>query len=133
MNLLKTRLVTAAAAVFALAAVCSAQEHEKATSLGNGAAFKGTTLKMKDKGQAAYILSFKAGKEFEATTDGTKNTDVNLYVLATDRLLPRAREETVGEDEHCHAVHAIAQAQVGTHPEISKGNVDAIDVIHDVD
>ena len=80
MNLLKTRLVTAAAAVFALAAVCSAQEHVKATSLGNGAAFKGTTLKMKDKGQAAYILSFKAGKEFEATTDGTKNTDVNLYV-----------------------------------------------------
>ena len=25
-------------------------------------------------------MSFTAGKEFEATTDGTKNTDVNLYV-----------------------------------------------------
>ena len=35
---------------------------------------------MKDKGKVAYVLSFKAGKEFEATTDGTNNTDVNLYV-----------------------------------------------------
>ena len=35
---------------------------------------------MKDKGEVAYVLSFKAGKEFEATADATKNTDVNLYV-----------------------------------------------------
>ena len=80
MNPLMTRLVTATSAVFALTAVCSAQEHMKATSLGNAAQFKGTTIKMKDKGQVAYVLSFKAGKEFEATTDATKNTDVNLYV-----------------------------------------------------
>jgi hypothetical protein len=72
--------VTAAAAVLALAAVCSAQEDVKATSLGNAAQFKGKTIKMKDKDQVGYVLSFKAGKEFEATTDGTKNTDVNLYV-----------------------------------------------------
>jgi hypothetical protein len=31
---------------------------------------------MKDKGEVAYLLSFAAGKEFEATTDGPKNTDV---------------------------------------------------------
>lgn len=80
MNSLMTRLVTAAAASLALAAVCSAQEDVKATSLGNAAQFKGKTIKMKDKGQAAYALSFKAGKEVEATTDGTTNTDVNLYV-----------------------------------------------------
>ena len=80
MNPLMTRLVTATSAVFTLTAVCSAQEHMKATSLGNAAQFKGTTIKMKDKGQVAYVLSFKAGKEFEATTDATKNTDVNLYV-----------------------------------------------------
>jgi hypothetical protein len=35
---------------------------------------------MKDKGEIAYLLSFTAGKEFEATTDGTRNTDVHLYV-----------------------------------------------------
>jgi len=35
---------------------------------------------MKDKGEVAYLLSFTAGNEFEATTDGKKNTDVHLYV-----------------------------------------------------
>jgi hypothetical protein len=35
---------------------------------------------MKTKTKVAYVLSFKAGKEFEATTDGAKNTDVNLFV-----------------------------------------------------
>jgi len=80
MNALMTRLVTAAAAVLALATVCSAQEQVKTTNLGSGAQFKGMTIKMKDKGEVAYLLSFKAGKEFEATTDGTNNTDVNLYI-----------------------------------------------------
>jgi hypothetical protein len=81
-----TRLVTVAAAVFALATVCSAQEHgkAKATNLGAGGNFKGKKIEMKDKGEVAYLLSFKAGKEFEATTDGTKNTDVNLYVYDAD-------------------------------------------------
>lgn len=74
------RLVTAASAVFALATVSSAQEQVKATDLGSGSQFKGTKIEMKDRGEVAYVLSFKAGKEFEATTDGTKNTDVNLYV-----------------------------------------------------
>ena len=57
--------------------VCPAQEP---TDLGKGAEFKGKKIEMKDKGEVAYLLSFTAGKEFEATTDGTKNTDVNLYV-----------------------------------------------------
>ena len=75
-----TRSVTTLIAVFALATVCLAQEHAKATELGNGAEFKGKTTEMKDKGEVAYVLSFKAGKEFEATTDGPKNTDVHLFV-----------------------------------------------------
>ena len=75
-----TRLVTAAAAVFALATLCPAQENVKPTNLGKGAEFKGKKIEMKDKGEVAYLLSFTAGKEFEATTDGTKNTDVHLYV-----------------------------------------------------
>src|ERR1700738_750720 len=72
-----TRLVTAAAAVFALATLCPAQEP---TDLGKEAEFEGKKIEMKDKGEVAYVLSFTAGKEFEATTDGTKNTDVHLYV-----------------------------------------------------
>ena len=62
-----TRLVTtAAAAVFALATLCPAQEHVKPTDLGKGAEFKGKKIEMKDKGEVAYLLSFTAGKEFEA-------------------------------------------------------------------
>jgi hypothetical protein len=72
-----TRLVAAAAAVFALATLCPAQEP---TNLGNASEFKSKNIEMKDKGEAAFLLSFTAGQEFEATTDGTKNTDVHLYV-----------------------------------------------------
>ena len=75
-----TRIVAAAAAVLALATLCPARENVKPTNLGNGAEFKGKKIEMKDKGEVAYLLSFTAGKEFEATTDGTKNTDVHLYV-----------------------------------------------------
>jgi hypothetical protein len=75
-----TRLMTIGMAVFAFATLCPAQADVKPTDLGNGAASKGIKIKMKDKGEVAYTMSFKAGKEFEATTDGTKNTDVNLYV-----------------------------------------------------
>jgi hypothetical protein len=74
-----TRLVTAAA-VFAIATLCSAQENAKPTDLGKGAEFRGKKIEMKDKGEVAYLLSFTAGKEFEATTDGPKNTDVHLFV-----------------------------------------------------
>src|ERR1700731_2701771 len=75
-----TRLVTVAAAAFTLATLCPAQENVKATNLGKGAQFKGKKIEMKDKGEVAYVLSFKAGKEFEATTDGLENTDVHLFV-----------------------------------------------------
>ena len=74
-----TRLVTAVVAVmFAVATLCPAQD-VKPTDLGKGAAFNGKKIEMKDKGEVAYLLSFTAGKEFEATTDGPKNT-VHLFV-----------------------------------------------------
>jgi hypothetical protein len=47
---------------------------------GKGSEFKGKKVEMKDKGEVALLLSFAAGKEFEATTDGTKETDVHLFV-----------------------------------------------------
>src|SRR5260221_4565895 len=71
-----TRLVTAAAAVFALATLCPAQEP---TDQGKGAEFKGQKIEMKDKGEVAYLLSLTAGEEFEATTDRPKETHVHLY------------------------------------------------------
>jgi hypothetical protein len=45
------------------------QEHVKPTDLGKGAEFKVKKIEMKDKDEVAYLLSFTAGKEFEATTD----------------------------------------------------------------
>ena len=75
-----SRLVITSAAVFAFATICAAKEHVKATDLGKGAEFKGKKIEMKNNGEVAYFLSFKAGKEFEATTEATKDTDVNLYV-----------------------------------------------------
>src|SRR5580693_947406 len=75
-----TWFVAAAVTVmFAVAALCPAQG-VKLTDLGNGAAFNGKKIEMKDRGEVAYLLSFTAGKEFEATTDGLKNTDVHLFV-----------------------------------------------------
>jgi hypothetical protein len=52
----------------------------KPTDEGKGSEFKGKKIAMKDKGEVAILLFFKAGKEFEATTDGTKETDVHLFV-----------------------------------------------------
>jgi len=73
------RLVTVAALMFAVTTLSPAQD-VKPADLGKGAAFNGKTIEMKDKGEVAYLLSFTAGKVFEATTDGTKNTDVHLFV-----------------------------------------------------
>jgi len=44
-------------------------------------------------------------------------------------------EQNIGQVKHAdaEAVCAIAEAQVGAHSEIGEGNVDAIDVVHDVD
>lgn len=74
-----TRLVTVVAVLFAVATLYPAQ-HVKPTDLGRGAAFNGKKIEMRDKGEVAYLLSFTAGKEFEATTDGLKDTDVHLFV-----------------------------------------------------
>src|ERR1700689_1023603 len=71
-----TRLVTAVVTVmFVVATLCPAQDVEP-TDLGKGAAFTGKKIEMKDKGEVAYLLSFAAGKQFEAPTDGPRKTEV---------------------------------------------------------
>jgi hypothetical protein len=55
-------------------------EDVKPADEGKGAEFKAKKIEMKDKAQVAILLSFDAGKEFEATTDGVKETDVHLFV-----------------------------------------------------
>ena len=43
--------------MFAVATLCPAQD-VKPTDLGNGTAFNGKKIEMKDKGEVAYLLSF---------------------------------------------------------------------------
>jgi hypothetical protein len=75
-----TRFITAVVAVMLMVTVLCPAQDAKAKNLGTASAFNGKKLEMKDNGVAAYLLSFTAGKEFEATTDGLKNTDVHLFV-----------------------------------------------------
>ena len=75
-----TRFITAVMAViFAVTILCPAQDVTP-KDLGKGAAFHGKSIHIKDNGEVSYLLSFTAGKEFEATTDGVKTTDVHLFV-----------------------------------------------------
>ncbi len=64
--------------MFAVATLCPRRASSR--PIGNVAGFNGKKIEIKDKGEVAYILSFTAGKEFEATTDGLKNTDAHLFV-----------------------------------------------------
>ena len=74
-------VVTTAVFLFAVATLSPAQADEaKPSDEGKGASFKGKKIEMKDKAEAAMLLSFEAGEEFEATTKGERQTDVHLFV-----------------------------------------------------
>lgn len=76
-----SRFMVLVAAVCAFTAVNAARaDDSKPMDEGKGSEFKAKQLEMKDKSEAAMLLSFEAAKEFEATTDGTKETDVHLFV-----------------------------------------------------
>jgi hypothetical protein len=52
----------------------------KPSDEGDGTKFSGKTVEMKGKSEFAVLLSFPAGKEVTATTDGEQNTDIHLFV-----------------------------------------------------
>ena len=80
------------AALCALAVLCGVRaEDVKPTDEGKGVYFKGKTVEMKDKGEFAILLTFAVGKEVTATTTGTKETDVHLFVYD-------ASQKEVGKD-----------------------------------
>src|SRR5262245_58251302 len=82
----KNGLVSALAALFALAALCALRAQDvKPTDEGKASEFKGKTFEMKEKGEAAVLLSCAAGKEVTATTKGEKETDVHLFVYTEDK------------------------------------------------
>jgi hypothetical protein len=76
---MKTIVASAAIAAFAMLGAVRAED-AKPIDGGKAANFKSKTFEMKDSDQVAVVLSFEAGKEFEATTDGAKESDVHLFV-----------------------------------------------------
>ena len=75
------RSMTLLVAVCAVTVLCPAWADDiKATDEGKGMQFGGKKYELKDKGQVAVLLSFEAGKEVEATTSGSNQSDVHLYV-----------------------------------------------------
>ena len=77
-----TRLVIAVVAVlFVLATLCPAQD-VKPTDLGKASAFNGKRIEMKDKGEVAYLLSFTAGKAFEACAVSCRLVNRDLRTFA---------------------------------------------------
>jgi hypothetical protein len=88
----KNGWVNVLAALVALAVLSTAVAGDaKPTDEGKGSEFKGKTVEMKDKGEFAILLSFAAGKEVTATTNGDKQTDVHLFVYD-------ANNKEVGKD-----------------------------------
>jgi hypothetical protein len=76
-----TRIMASAAIAFAFTMLGALRaEDAKPIDGGKGAEFKSKKFEMKDNDQVEVVLSFEAGKEFEATTDGPKETDVHLFV-----------------------------------------------------
>jgi hypothetical protein len=55
------------------------------TDEGAAADFKGKTVELKDNGEFSVLLTFSAGKKFAATTSGTKETDVHLFVYDSNK------------------------------------------------
>lgn len=73
-------MIAATAFVALVALTPTRADDVKATDEGKAADFKAKKIEMKDKDVVAILLAFDAGKEYEATTDGTKETDVHLFV-----------------------------------------------------
>ena len=74
------------AALFTLVVLSAGQAGDvKPSDEGKAAAFKGKTFDLKEKGEAAILLTCAAGKEVTATTKGEKETDVHLFIYAVDK------------------------------------------------
>ena len=70
--------VAVACLLVAFAAVRA--EEKKPPKVIKGSEFGKKTFEIKDKGEKVFHVSFEADKEVTVTTDGTKDTDVNLWV-----------------------------------------------------
>jgi hypothetical protein len=89
--------VCGSAALVALAALlCGARaEDAKPTDEGKAEEFKGKTFDLKEKGRAAIMLAFPAGKEAAVSVRSEKKTDINLFVYDADKKVV-AKDDSPG-------------------------------------
>jgi len=71
-------VLAVAGALLALSAAVA--RDDKPINGGKGSEFKSKTFEIKDNGEITVVLSFEPGKEVTVTTDGEKETDINLFV-----------------------------------------------------
>jgi len=77
----RTWRTCAVAALCVLAVSLAAPARDvKPIDEGKGEKFRGNAFELKEKGEAAVLLTFSGDTEVTATTNGEKETDVHLFV-----------------------------------------------------
>jgi hypothetical protein len=86
----------ALACLFGLVMLCGAVAQDtKPVDEGKAEEFKGKTFDIKEKGEAAILLTFPAGKKATVTLRGEKKTDIHLFVYDMNKKLV-AKDDSPG-------------------------------------
>jgi hypothetical protein len=100
--------VSALASLLVVVLLCGLRaEDAKPTDEGNAATFKGKTFELKDKGEAAILLSFTAGAKVQVTVKSDERTDVNLFVYDSANKVV-AKDDSEGPD--CEVKFTVKEA-----------------------
>jgi hypothetical protein len=84
------------AALFGIMVICGAPAQDnKPIDEGKAEEFKGKTFDIKEKGEAAILLTFPAGKKASVTLRGEKKTDVHLFVYDSQKKVV-AKDDSPG-------------------------------------
>jgi hypothetical protein len=90
--------VSVLAALCGLVLLCGIRaEDVKPTDEGKAEDFKEKAFDLKEKGAAAILLAFPAGKKAHLTVKSDKKTDINLFVYDADKKLV-AKDDSPGPD-----------------------------------
>lgn len=86
------------ATLFGFVLLCGAPAQDvKPIDGGKAEEFKGKTFDIKEKGEAAIVLTFSSGKKASITLRGEKKTDVHLFVYDADKKVV-AKDDSPGPD-----------------------------------
>ena len=84
------------AVLFGFVVLCGASAQDtKPIDEGKAEEFKGKAFDIKEKGEAAILLTFPAGKKASITLRGEKKTDVHLFVYDANKKVV-AKDDSPG-------------------------------------